>query len=353
MTRRSGREAAVGCGEAAVGCGEAAVGCGEAAVIARGLGRDYGGHRAVASLDLEVEAGGFYALLGPNGAGKTTTVHMLTTLLRPSRGTARIRGVDVREDPVAVRRQVGLVFQETTLDTDLTARENLEFTAALYGLDRGTARERAGEILELFGLRERRDDRVETFSGGMKRALDIGRGLLHRPPVLFLDEPTVGLDPVNRRRIWRLLERIRAEREITLFLTTHYLEEAEDCDRVGIMDRGELVAEGAPRELKRGLRPEVIELEASRDADLRERIEAAVGAPARRRSFGWEVAVASAKDVLPALLGAVEEEIDGLRLRRPSLEDVFVQLTGRSIGAGGEAREPEEREGDARGDGGR
>lgn len=310
----------------------------EGAVVARGLGRDYGDHTAVASLDLEVEPGAFYALLGPNGAGKTTTVHMLTTLLRPSRGTARVGGRDVREDPVGVRRRVGLVFQDTTLDTDLTARENLVFTASLYGLDRRTARRRAGEVLDLFGLADRRDDRVGSFSGGMKRALDIGRGLLHRPPVLFLDEPTVGLDPVNRRRIWRLLDRLRSEREVTLVLTTHYLEEAEDCDRVAIMDRGEVVAEGSPRELKRGLRPEVIELETRRADGLGERIEAATGAAPRRRSFGWEVPVASAKDVLPDLLAAVEDEIDGLRLRRPSLEDVFVELTGRAIGAGGDAR---------------
>jgi ABC-2 type transport system ATP-binding protein len=208
--------------------------------------------RALHSLDLTVERREFFGFLGPNGAGKTTTIHLLATLLRPSRGGAQVEGHDIVREPLAVRRRIGLVFQETTLDRDLNVEQNLVFAARLYGLDRKTARNRIDELLELFDLNPRRGELVRSLSGGMRRTLDIARGILHSPSLLFLDEPTLGLDPANRRRTWEFLHRLRESASMTFFLTTHYLEEAEGCDRVAIIHRGRLAALGTPSELKAG-----------------------------------------------------------------------------------------------------
>ena len=225
----------------------------EPVVQAFGLGKDYGSLRAVEAVDMAVGTGEFFGFLGPNGAGKTTMIHMLTTLVSPSRGRAEVAGNDVVLDPLAVRKNIGLVFQETTLDGELSAEENLQLAGKLYGLRRADLRGRIEEVLELFELTDRRHDSVRTFSGGMRRQVDLARGILHRPTVLFLDEPTLGLDPVNRGRVWGFLERLAAEEGMTLFLTTHYLEEAEPCDRVMIVDRGQVIAQGTPDELKRDL----------------------------------------------------------------------------------------------------
>jgi ABC-2 type transport system ATP-binding protein len=222
-----------------------------AAIVARGLGKDFGAIRALDRLDLEVRAGEFFGFLGPNGAGKTTTVHLLATLLRPSRGTAAVAGHDVVRDSLAVRRSIGLVFQETTLDRDLSVEENLRFAARLWNVPAPRARARIGALLEQFGLADRRRDPVRTLSGGMRRALDLARGILHEPRILFLDEPTAGLDPRARRALWDLVRALRAASGLTVFLTTHYVEEAEPCDRVAVLDRGRLAALGSPAELKR------------------------------------------------------------------------------------------------------
>ena len=222
-----------------------------AAIEARGLGKDFGSIRALDQLDLEVREAEFFGLLGPNGAGKTTTVHLLATLLAPTRGTARVVGHDVTRDDLAVRRAIGLVFQETTLDRDLTVQENLRFAARLANLPGTLAVPRIEALLRQFGLLERRADPVRTLSGGMRRAADLARGMLHEPRVLFLDEPTAGLDPRARRSLWDLIGRLRQASGLTVFLTTHYVEEAEPCDRVAVMDRGRLVALGTPADLKR------------------------------------------------------------------------------------------------------
>ena len=222
-----------------------------AAIEARGLGKDFGSIRALDHLDLEVRVGEFFGFLGPNGAGKTTTVHLLATLLRPTRGVARVAGYDVVRDDLQTRRSIGLVFQETTLDRDLTVEENLRFAARLWNLPGRLAAPRIAELLGQFGLRERRRDLVRALSGGMRRALDIARGMLHEPLVLFLDEPTAGLDPRARRSLWELIQLLRAASGLTVFLTTHYVEEAEPCDRVAVLDRGRLAALGTPAELKR------------------------------------------------------------------------------------------------------
>jgi len=222
-----------------------------AAILARGLGKDFGALRALDRLDLEVGEGEFFGLLGPNGAGKTTAVHLLSTLLVPSRGTARVAGHDVTHEGLAVRRGIGLVFQDTTLDRDLTVAENLRFAARLWSLPDRVARPRIDTLLRQFELLERRDDPVRTLSGGMRRAADIARGILHEPRILFLDEPTAGLDPRARRSLWDRIRGLRAASGVTVLLTTHYVEEAEPCDRVAVLDHGRLVALGTPADLKR------------------------------------------------------------------------------------------------------
>lgn len=313
-----------------------------AVVQAFGLGKDYGKLRAVDAVDIEVGSGEFFGFLGPNGAGKTTMIHMLTTLVTPTRGRAEVAGHDVVAEPLAVRKNIGLVFQETTLDGELSAEENLQLAGKLYGLGRAELRERIEEVLALFELTDRRHDSVRTFSGGMRRQVDLARGILHRPTVLFLDEPTLGLDPVNRGRVWGFLERLASEEGMTLFLTTHYLEEAEPCDRVMIVDRGQVIARGTPEELKRDLGGrESIELVMS-DPDPRLLAEVAqrTGSEPRRTATGVIVSVDSAEAVLPLLLPLIGERLESLSVRRPTLDDVFVAATtpgGATAGAGAPA----------------
>lgn len=221
------------------------------AIAARGLGKDFGAVRALDALDLDVSEGEFFALLGSNGAGKTTALHLFATLLRPTRGGARVFGYDILQQGLAVRRGIGLVFQEPTLDRDLTVVENLRFAARLWNLPARVAELRIGELLDRFGLAARRDVTVRELSGGQRRSTDIARGLLAEPRLLFLDEPTAGLDPHARRALWESIHRLRGEGGVTVFLTTHYIEEAEPCDRVALLAQGRLVALGTPAELKR------------------------------------------------------------------------------------------------------
>ncbi len=303
----------------------------ERVVQAIGLGKDYGRIRAVEAIDLAVRRGEFFGFLGPNGAGKTTMIHMLTTLISPSRGSAIVAGHDVVEEPLAVRKHVGLVFQETSLDPELSAVENLRLSGRLYGLQRADLSQRIDEVLALFELQGRRDDPVRTFSGGMRRLVDLARGILHRPTVLFLDEPTLGLDPVNRQRVWSFLERLAGEEEMTLFLTTHYLEEAEPCDRVVIVDHGEVVANGTPEQLKRDLGgQESVELIVREpDGELLADIARRTGVEPRRTADGVVLSVDSAESVLATLLPLVGERIESLSVRRPTLDDVFAAATAR------------------------
>jgi ABC-2 type transport system ATP-binding protein len=294
-----------------------------------GLGKDYGQIQAVDAIDLTVGRGEFFGFLGPNGAGKTTMIHMLTTLVRPSRGTALVAGRDVVSEPLAVREHIGLVFQETTLDGELSAEENLRLAGRLYGLRGADLSARIDEVLGLFGLNARRHDHVRTFSGGMRRMVDLARGILHRPTVLFLDEPTIGLDPVNRQRVWEFLERLAGEEGITLFLTTHYLEEAEPCDRVAIVDRGRVIAAGTPAELKRELGgQESVELVVGEAGDaLLADIAARTGVQPRRAGRSVVLSVDSAEAVLPSLLPLIGDGVESLSVRRPTLDDVFVAAT--------------------------
>jgi len=307
----------------------------ECVVESVGLGKDYGSIRAVEAMDMGVRRGEFFGFLGPNGAGKTTMIHMLTTLLRPSRGYAVVAGHDVVDEPLEVRKNVGLVFQETTLDPELTAEENLRLAGRLYGLRAADLSHRIDEVLGLFELQARRHDRVRTFSGGMRRLVDLARGILHRPAVLFLDEPTLGLDPVNRLRVWSYLERLASEEEMTLFLTTHYLEEAEPCDRVVIVNHGKVIAQGTPARLKRDIGGQESIALAVRDPDgaLLDEIASIAGTEPRPTDDGLMLTVDSAETVLPKLLPLLGTRIESLSVRRPTLDDVFVALTAGGAGA--------------------
>jgi ABC-2 type transport system ATP-binding protein len=219
------------------------------AVEALGLSRRFGSLAAVESVDFRVEQGEFFAFLGPNGAGKTTTIQMLCTLKRPSAGRATVNGFDVVEEGALVRSSIGIVFQEPTLDDYLTAEQNLRYHCMIYHVPKRERESRIDEVLSLVELGDRRRDSVRTFSGGMKRRLEVARALLHEPAVLFLDEPTTGLDPQTRRYLWEHLQRLRDEVSLTLFLTTHYLAEAEEADGVAVIDHGRIIAQGSPAEL--------------------------------------------------------------------------------------------------------
>jgi len=312
------------------------------AIELSGVCKRYGSAVALDGLDLEVPRGACFGLLGPNGAGKTTTVGILTTLLRATAGEARLLGHDVRREPAAVRREVGLVFQEPSLDPELTARETLELTARLYHLER--PRRRADEMLEGVGLADQADRPVRGLSGGLKRRLEIGRGLLHRPRVLFLDEPTVGLDVAARAAIWERLRALHAEGQTTLFLTTHSMEEADAlCERLAILDGGRRVAEGTPTALKAALGGDEVRLTLEREDGVFERLERVEGvrsvvreAPGRLR-----VSVVDGPRRLAALVEAAAAggllEVD---LRRPSLESVFLHHTGHAFEPGAASRDP-------------
>src|ERR687887_2568260 len=225
-------------------------GAAETAVSVRGLKKSFGTLEAVKGIDFDVKPGEIFGFLGPNGAGKSTTIKILCTLMKPTDGSASVAGHDVATERDEVRRHIGLVFQDTTLDEYLSAEMNLRFHAELYGIPKALVSERLRQVLEMVGLWDRRNSKVATFSGGMKRRLEIARGLLHSPRVLFLDEPTIGLDPQTRSSIWKYIQELKQAEDITIFLTTHYMDEAEYSDRIAIIDQGTIIALGTPSALK-------------------------------------------------------------------------------------------------------
>src|SRR4030042_2606537 len=229
------------------------------------LTKIYGRIQGVNSIDLSIHKGEVFGLVGPNGARKTTTIGMLCTIVRPSSGSASIAGYDIIREPARVRRQIGIVFQDPTLDTVLTGRENLELHARLYGVSSDIREARINQMLELVDLHERGNDITRTYSGGMRRRLELARGLLHRPAVLFLDEPTLGLDPQTRARLWEYIKKMARAEQTTIVLTTHYMEEAEQvCDRVGIIDHGRIMALDNPEKIKASMGGEMIVIKAMR-----------------------------------------------------------------------------------------
>lgn len=294
------------------------------AIAARGLVRRFGDTVAVDGLDLDVAEGEFFGLLGPNGSGKTTTIHMLSTLVRPSEGTANVAGYDVSSDPVRVRSQIGLVFQESALDRTLSVAENLRFAGMLYGLSPSEIERRGRELLELFGIADKAAKSAGTLSGGQRRALDIIRGVIHEPRVLFLDEPTIGLDIPIRRRIWRFIETLRQRNRMTVLLTTHYLEEAGACDRVAFIRKGKLVSQGAPADLVAALGSHIVEFETDNANELLARLEPRLGHGVKE---GSTVLIRYPHEDTTGL-HRLQEELGGLvtamRVRRPNLNDVFL-----------------------------
>jgi ABC-2 type transport system ATP-binding protein len=301
------------------------------AIEVENLVKSFGDIEAVRGVSFAVPPGEVFGFLGPNGAGKSTTINALCTLVKPTSGTARVSGFDAVTQRDDVRRHIGLVFQDQTLDGYLTAEQNLRFHAELYGIDPGVIPARMDQMLRMVDLADRRDKPVMTFSGGMRRRLEIARGLMHSPRVLFLDEPTIGLDPQTRSSIWRYIRALQEREGTTIFMTTHYMDEAEFCDRIAIMDRGEIVVLDTPEALKAGVGADRVVLgTADNDAALAElsdrfEIEAAVAEGAV--TFHVE----NGEAFVPRLFAELDVAITSVAVSRPTLDDVFMRYTGTTI----------------------
>jgi ABC-2 type transport system ATP-binding protein len=295
----------------------------ELAIQAEHLTKRYGDVLAVDRVNLAIERGRFFGLLGPNGAGKTSTIHMLSTLIRPTAGQAWVAGHALSTRRIDVRRSIGVVFQDPALDRALSVAENLRFAGLLNNLSRAEIGRRSAELLELFGLSERRDQPVAALSGGMRRALDIARGVIHRPQILFLDEPTIGLDLPNRRAIWRHIARLRAQLGITVFLTTHYLEEAIDCDEVAFLSSGRIVRNGAPRTLIDELATYIVEVETDRPEEMAEQLAPRLGEALIEAECVHFRCHDETADLL-SLQAELASKARAVRWRRPNLNDVFL-----------------------------
>jgi len=298
-------------------------------IAADGLGCVRGDRMVFRGLNFNVEAGKALVLVGPNGSGKTTLFRILSTLMIPTSGRALVMGCDAAQDPSTLRRQIGVVFQAQSVDPKLTAYENLWHQGHLYGLKGSALKKRVEEILTRVGLADRAKERVETFSGGMQRRIELAKGLLHHPGVLLLDEPTTGLDPGARRDLWQYLQILRDEEHVSVLVTTHLMEEAEHCDRLAIMNEGNLVALGTPAELKSEIGGDVILLDAARDADslaqhIRNRFHVATTVLGNQVRIEQEAGHRFVPDVVEAFPG----EIQAISVSKPALEDVFIHRTG-------------------------
>ena len=303
----------------------------EPAVEVRGLVKRYKTVEAIRGIDLTINRGETFGFLGPNGAGKSTTIKILCTLVDATAGTAKVAGFDVAKERDAVRRNIGLVYQEPTLDGYLTAEQNLRFHGELYGVDRITAAARRTEVLDMVGLTDRRGDLVKNFSGGMRRRLEIARGLLHSPRVLFLDEPTIGLDPQTRASIWKYIAELRAREDITVFVTTHYMEEAEHCDRIAIIDAGKIVALDTPAALKAAVGKDRVQITTADDPAAIAALDTIFGLKAGMVEGQVTFAVAEGAQFVPQLFEKLGVAIHSVTVTRPSLDDVFLAHTGTSL----------------------
>ena len=297
----------------------------------KNLTKIYGNIIAVNNLNLKIKEGEIFGLLGPNGAGKSTTISMLCTLLKPSKGTAKVNGYDIQKEPISVRKSIGIVFQEVTLDTLLTGRENLEVHALLYGMEKSVRESRINELLKLMNLTKRADDIVKTYSGGMKRRLEVARGLLHHPKILFLDEPTLGLDPQTRAHTWKYIREMAQKEKTTIVMTTHYMDEADMmCDRVGIIDKGKIIAIDTPQNLKKMLGTAVLNLKFKVIPDEKTILEF-VGT--RKYSIHDHIIRITIENVETDIVDILKKtpEIQTMEVRIPTLNDVFLHLTGRDL----------------------
>ena len=300
-------------------------------MFVRGLKKSYGELEAVRGIDLEVAPGEIFGFLGPNGAGKSTTIKILCTLARPTAGDARVAGHDVVAERDEVRRHIGLVFQDTTLDDYLTAEQNLRFHAELYGIPSANVTPRLQQVMEMVGLWDRRASLVQTYSGGMKRRLEIARGLMHSPRVLFLDEPTVGLDPQTRVSIWNYIRELKNRETITIFLTTHYMDEAEYCDRIAIIDHGKIVALGTPEKLKAEVGKDRVQIRTADDDAAISALDTRLGIKAGKHEGMVTFAVESGEQFVPRLFAELGIPIRQVHVARPTLDDVFLAHTGTTI----------------------
>ena len=296
----------------------------------KALTKTYGRIQAVRGIDLQIEKGEIFGLLGPNGAGKTTTIGMLCTIIRPTSGSASIAGYDIVRNPADVRRKVGIVFQDPTLDTVLTGHENLELHARLYGVSAAVRKKRIAEMLELVDLTDRRNDLTRTYSGGMRRRLELARGLLHRPAALFLDEPTLGLDPQTRERIWDYIKKMAQKEQTTVVLTTHYMEEAERvCDRVGIIDHGQIITLDTPDKLTESMGGDLVVIRA-KEPPMQKINALPYVKEVKLNNDAIEITMKDAHLHLPELLSIIPA-VECVEIRVPTLSDVFIKLTGRDI----------------------
>jgi ABC-2 type transport system ATP-binding protein len=301
------------------------------AIDVRGLVKNYDEVEAVRGVEFEVATGEVFGFLGPNGAGKTTTINMLCTLVKPTAGSASVAGHDVVRERDDVRRNIGLVFQDPTLDGYLTAEQNLRLHAELYGVQSDLVKPRMQQVMTMVGLWERRDSPVGTFSGGMRRRLEIARGLMHSPRVLFLDEPTIGLDPQTRRSIWEYIAELKEREEITIFMTTHYMDEAEWCDRIAIMDHGEIVALDAPETLKAGVGTDRVTIHTDDDDAAIAALNERFGIEARKSEGAVSIGVPAGEEFVPRLFAELGIPIKAVNVSRPTLDDVFMSYTGSTI----------------------
>jgi ABC-2 type transport system ATP-binding protein len=299
-------------------------------IEARGLTKRYGAVDVVRGVDLDIPAGEIFGFLGPNGAGKSTTIGMLCTLTKPTSGRAWVAGHDVERDPVGSRRSIGLVFQESTLDLEMTAAENLWFHGRLYGMAGAEIRRRSERLLDVMDLLPRARSSVRTWSGGMKRRLEIARALLHSPRVLVLDEPTNGLDPQSRAQVWSSIRQLCEERGTTVFLTTHYMDEADNCERIAIIDKGTIVAQDSPQRFKQALGQDRVVVRTEDGDAVVDALRDRFGVSAQHAGDGVRFTVADAAAFVPRLF-QLDVPITAISMSTPTLDDVFMTLAGRSI----------------------
>ncbi len=293
--------------------------------------KKFGNIAAVNDISFDVEEGTIFGFLGPNGAGKTTTISILCALLSPTSGKAYINGHDCVKESAAVRKSIGIVFQDTTLDKDLTAEENLVFHAYLYNVPKAERQGRVEDALKFVDLYGRKDDLVKKYSGGMKRRLEVARGLIHRPKVLFLDEPTLGLDPQSRTNLWEFITELPGRHKVTIFMTTHYMEEAEVCNNIAIIDNGKIIARGSPEELKKVVGGDVIHLKTKDNLKAKEEIKRILNVEASIKDGELFISAIKGDACIPELIRTLGDSVLSVRLQRPTLNDVFLHLTGKEI----------------------
>lgn len=291
----------------------------------------FGNIAAVDGITFGVEENTIFGFLGPNGAGKTTTISILCTLLEPTSGRAFLNGHDCSTESAAVRRSIGIVFQDSSLDKDLTARENLMFHARLYSVGKDDRKQRVEDALAFAGLQDRADDLIKKFSGGMKRRLEVARGLIHRPKVLFLDEPTLGLDPQSRSGLWEFITELPKKHNITIFMTTHYMEEAEVCDQIAIIDKGKIIASGTPRSLKKLIGGDVIYLKTSDNLKAAATLQELFGQDVSEKDGEIFISTPKGDSCIPSIIREIGDSVLSVRMQRPTLNDVFLKLTGKAI----------------------